>query len=326
MAERRRLTFTTSLPHYVDHLAPIWKALDVEAEWWTRSRPIAAYCEARGIPAQFGNTPRAERIWVVASHVDLRMRRPPVVFVEHGAGQTYVDGGAAGNGGWAGGIGRDNVALFLCPSEKTAALNSGAYPNARSVCVGSPRLDELCSLERQRGPTTVAFSFHYDCKLTDETRWAFPHFHEIIANLARRSRSFEILGHAHPRSAHTLGNWWRGIGVEFTDDFAEVCRRADLYVCDNSSTIFEFAALGRPVVLLNAPGYRRDVEHGLRFWSESDVGINVDDPNELPYAIKRALRDPSYVARRRAAAVDRVYDRLDGHAAQRAAREIRRLL
>jgi hypothetical protein len=53
----------------------------------------------------------------------------------------------------------------------------------------------------------------------------------------------------------------------------EVQRRAAVYVCDNSSSMYEFAATGRPVVVLDLPegrikgiGYRRNINHGLRFW------------------------------------------------------------
>jgi UDP-N-acetylglucosamine:LPS N-acetylglucosamine transferase len=91
-----------------------------------------------------------------------------------------------------------------------------------------------------------------------------------------------------------------------------------VYVCDNSSTIYEFAATGRPVVVLNGPHYRRDVHHGLRFWDAADVGIQVDHPRDLPDAIEEALRDPEPRRRAREAALGIVYAHRTG-AAQRAA-------
>ena len=105
-------------------------------------------------------------------------------------------------------------------------------------------------------------------------------------------------------------------GIEHVATFDEVCRRADVYVCDNSSTIFEFASTGRPVVLLNSPQYRKRIHHGLRFWDAASVGVQVDTAAELPDAIQRALHEDHSAERE--AALDIVYAyRTD--AAQRAA-------
>jgi hypothetical protein len=60
---------------------------------------------------------------------------------------------------------------------------------------------------------------------------------------------------------------------------ADVRKFANLLICDNSSLMYEMSYLGRNVVALNAPWYRRDVEHGLRFWQWR--GIQVDTPEEL---------------------------------------------
>ena len=107
-------------------------------------------------------------------------------------------------------------------------------------------------------------------------------------------------------------------GIEAVRDFRDVCRRADVYVCDNSSTLFAFAATGRPVVVLNPPWYDRRVDHGLRFWDAADVGVQCNDPRELGPAINEALHDTPGQKRRREAALELVYAYRTG-AAQRAA-------
>jgi hypothetical protein len=60
-------------------------------------------------------------------------------------------------------------------------------------------------------------------------------------------------------------------------------------VFDNTSVGYEFAATGRPVVVLDPPWYRPSVAHGLRFWDAANVGIRVADPAALPEAVERAL-------------------------------------
>jgi len=67
-------------------------------------------------------------------------------------------------------------------------------------------------------------------------------------------RKYEVIGHAHPRALLKVAHYYRAARVEVVPDFAEVCRRADLYICDNSSSMFEFAATGRPVVVVIVGG------------------------------------------------------------------------
>jgi UDP-N-acetylglucosamine:LPS N-acetylglucosamine transferase len=101
-----------------------------------------------------------------------------------------------------------------------------------------------------------------------------------------------VLGHGHPRIMERLLPIYDALDIEPVYDFEEVLERADCYVCDNSSTMFEFASTGRPVVVLNPPWYRREVNHGLRFWEAAGVGVNCDRPQDLAGAVATALQDP----------------------------------
>jgi hypothetical protein len=79
--------------------------------------------------------------------------------------------------------------------------------------------------------------------------------------------------------------------------------------------MFEFAATGRPVVVLNAPPFRRNVEHGLRFWEAAGVGVNVERAAGLVDAVDAAVADAPQVRAAREAAVAVVYQPLRGGAA-----------
>lgn len=220
---------------------------------------------------------------LVASYPDMRDARKAglrVVLMQHGIGQSYSDD----NPHYPGGRDNDGVGLFLAPNDHAADRWRNAYPAARVEVVGTPRLDDLH--RRQPGPETVALSFHWNAYHTPEARSAYGPFSEALADLARR---FHVIGHAHPR--RDMASIYAKLGIEYVRSFDEVCERADVYVADNTSSLYEFASTGRPVVVLNAPWYRREVRHGLRFWDAADVGIQVDEPAALGDAVAEALAD-----------------------------------
>jgi hypothetical protein len=245
----------------------------------------------------------------VSSYGDLRRARARaperIARIEHGAGQSYAGAGgsAARHASYAGGRDASDVSLFLVPNEHSANRWRSAYPDARVEIVGSPILETLPARELGPGPV-VAVSFHVSFAIAPETTSAFRFYANAVRDLARRYR---VIGHAHPLYLTDLADWYRRNGIELVSDFREVCRRADVYVADNSSTIFEFASTGRPVVLLNGPQFRRDVEHGLRFWRAATVGVQVDAPSELEPSIDAALEDGRELREARDRALRAVY-------------------
>jgi hypothetical protein len=292
-----------SAPQYEAHLLPLWEAIP---EQLRGERTLGGrYTKARD---------RAPAL--VAAHMDLLAARRAgyrrFVYVEHGIGQSYANGNPA----YPGGRDRGDVRLFLSPNARAAAADRAIYPSSEVQAIGDPRLDSLPT--RQAGPQTVAISFHWECHIVPETRSAFPHFRRAMGSLKER---FNVIGHAHPRARRQMERVWRGLGIEYLPTFDEVCRRADLYVCDNSSTLYEFAATGRPVVVLNPPWYRRDVDFGLRFWEAATVGIQVDEPADLGDAIAAALSDPAPQRAAREAALALTYAHRSG-AARRGAQAI----
>lgn len=306
--------------HFIDHLAPVWHALpeSVRGRFMVPDGTLFAHAHRHGI-APIRSTRTGDAV-MVASYGDLKRSRQQGmsrrVLLEHGAGQSYGgDSRSARHGSYAGGRDHDDVALYLTPNEQAALRWQLAYQTATVAVVGSPKLDTLPDRVPGHGPV-VALGFHWPCAIAPEARTAFPHYRAAIPTLRHR---FELIGHGHPRYMPRLTNWYRSMGIEPVEDFDDLLRRADLYVCDNSSTLFEFAATGRPVVVLNAPWYRRDVHHGLRFWDAATVGLQVDDPAELAGTIERALADPADVRAERERVIASVFHQPVGGAANAAA-------
>lgn len=312
-------------PHFLDHLAPIWESFRDQGTLYVNSDlGMVARAARHGLAAEgrSGSTirtssapPRARvedgPLALVASigdtKVGRRMGYRRFVFLEHGAGQSYSGTGQhAVESSYSGGPDREDVVLFLVPNAHAAVRWLKTYPNTPVRMVGCPKLDTLPAREPGPGPV-VCISFHWPTTqygLPPEAGNAAGTFRPALPELARR---FDLIGHAHPRYALDMRRVYGRIGIPFVEDFDEVCRRADVYVCDNSSTIFEFASTGRPVVLMNAREYRRNVSHGLRFWDAATVGIQVDDPAALGDAIAAALVDSPEQQRAREAALDLVY-------------------
>lgn len=311
---------------FLDHLAPVWNALsDVSRGTFMVEPRLVTRAAQLGIAAE--PSPRPPRVpayppprtdgepLLVASYGDIKVGRRlgfgPFAFIEHGAGQSYagdprwVQQGISGS--YAGGPDRADVELFMVPNSHAAERWRSAYPDARVELVGSPRIDSLPRREPGPGPV-VAISFHFQAPMSlgPEAQTALGEYRPVLADLAAR---FTTIGHAHPKAdwPAQMERVYRKVGIPFVAAFDDVCRQADLYICDNSSTIFEFASTGRPVVVLNSKFYRREIEHGLRFWTAATVGMQVDRPEDLIATIEAALSDPVSQQRAREAALNIAY-------------------
>lgn len=287
-------------PHFADHLVPVWKALPEHrrgtfhvAQSIAGRLPFPAHAiddvalrQTPQAPPVFSGTPT-----LVASIGDIKVGRRiglgPFAFLEHGAGQAY-DLGKPVDASYAGGPDRDDNAVMLVPNEYSAARWRRAYPQARVEIVGCPKLDELPARDPGPGPV-VAISFHGNWPSGAYGGTAlYDGYAKVLPELAKR---YQVIGHSHPRAGwqQQIKRDFDRAGIEFVPEFTDVCRRADVYVCDNSSTIFEFASTGRPVVLMNAAHWTRGHGPGLRFWDAAHVGVNVDRPADLLAGVERAL-------------------------------------
>lgn len=327
----RPIDFAASTSAYLEHLAPIWAELPTAARGrfyvspWLVPRARELELDSAGFPERL---PRGDLV-VVAGHVDL-IRAPgrPVVLAEHGAGQSY----SSRHSSYAGGLGRERVVLFVVPNEQAADRNRRRYPKTPNVIAGPTYLDPWHAGAKRHvsieGRRLAVISFHWKVKeaVSREAGSALDYFARVLAPAREElaGHGVELAGHGHPRPEFRteLEPIYERAGIRMIDRFETVLETADLYAVDNSSTLFEFASIGRPVVVLNSPRYRRNVRHGLRFWDEADVGLQVDDPDSLAASILVALADPPALRESREASIARVYPVRDGSSARRAAKGI----
>lgn len=287
-----------SRSHYADHVRPVFDAL-----------PDAGVFHGKGPLASGAPT-------IVASHLDSALaQRREVIYMEHGSGQTYMPRHPS----YAGGRGKSHVRLFLSPSERVAAANRRAYPDVAHAVIGCPLLDRWIGHKTHNTEPVIAFAWHWEgLGVAPEARSAFRHYASAVPTLP-----FRLLGHAHPRAMSRLRPFYEKHGIEVAETFAEVLERADVLVFDNTSAGFMFAATDRPVVVLDAPWYRR--AWGGRFWDWADVGVRISEARDLARAIEMALRDYSHSHWRRRTISRQIYGELDGQATRRALEAIERV-
>ena len=217
------IVFVASQPQHVDHLAPVYAALDlsVRGSFYVR-RPIPAAGASDEVHADaddslMGMVTRAadarldprvleadERIdedggiLVLARFEDIGItsgHSGRVALIEPGSGQTYVDDDPPVQGG--------GVGLILALNDAHAATRSAAFPSARVAVIGSPKLDALLVRPPKPvdDPPTVAIAFRPDDGAeVPERRGALEHFRPALARL--RDAGVHVLGHGHPDAAH----------------------------------------------------------------------------------------------------------------------------
>jgi hypothetical protein len=222
---------------------------------------------------------------------------------------------------FAGGPGRDAVDLFLSPNEASAALERARYPRAIAVAVGSPKLDAW-SLIPAPQDGTVAVTFHWqqivrteDNSACPEAGWAWPTWRDRIEQLAKVR---PVIGHSHPRARRDLEPWWASIGVEYVPNAADLLKRADTLILDNSSLGFEWAALDRHTVWLRGQDWT-DQAHGLRFGDPlPGPELAADAPLDALVSAVNDAAEPCWFGPR-AEVRERVYGNTVGRASRLAA-------
>lgn len=275
---------------YAHHLIPVWLALSPRerGRFYGHTVNFVAWLKARGVYAAEQLPARTDRPILTAGIMDYRRaektRPPALAYMEHGCGQSYAgDGRMTSHPAYAGGDGRDGCSLILAPNAYAAERWAGRYPTTPVHTIGATR---VLTPPEDAGRSLLVVSFHWDSNRIPEMRSAWGHYRDGLGELAR---SIPLAIHAHPRARDGIRAWAHGRHIEFIEDIEEVAQRATVYAVDNSSTLWEMGRT-RPVIALDAPWYRRDVHHGLRFWSHVP-GPRVEDCDGLGSAALRLLQD-----------------------------------
>jgi len=309
-----KINFLATQSHFLDHLAPLFVGL-LDAPFCNDGvfcvhPDIRERAEALGIPRTrlrgMHQIPAGEPM-VVASIGDTKTvngHASKIALLEHGCGMSFSSAVSNHPGGRGA---RDAVDLFLMPNRWAADRDQAAHPTARVEIVGAPKLDWVKEYPFHRNASPViAWATHWDCHTCEETRSALSEFRTAIPAIAKE---WKRIGHCHPRADAAQWGLWRTYGVEIVRDLVDVMKRADLLIGDAGSAPYEFAATGKPVVLINRKRYRRNVRHGLRWWSDIP-GLQCDRPEDLLATVQRALEDPPEVKEERERVVSVVYPEL----------------
>jgi len=305
-----QIDFLASQKHYIDHIAPIWDALPGEHRMgnfyvpedlkdYTHSKirnGLYIHGYERNSPATFGINPI-----LVCAYGDLlycKKINPErnVIVMEHGVGHTFHTAAYPDGAGK-----RDMASLFLAPNEYTAE-KIRAVRNTKVEVIGTPKMDEIVQTFNPRrtlsrsyfSPPTIAVGFHWGSKRNrpPESGSAFEYYKQILPQL---STQYKLIAYGHPLAREVYKPFYESIGIEYVETLVEVFHRASILINDLSSAMYEFLLTGSPVIVLNAPWFRKTVEHGIRFWDYSDIGIHVDSPEALASVIQYTLDNYSTV-------------------------------
>jgi hypothetical protein len=255
----------SSRPQYQRHCEAIWRHVPPELKGESFHGPKA---RADRLPP--------EDVVLVGGAIDIDVVPNRIIYVEHGAGQTYTDiTKPATAAHYPGGKHPSRVIGYVCPNNQVAL----AWDRP-TIVVGCPALDGI--QPQPRMPMVCALTFHWDAyRVSAEARSARDHYAEHLHMIVQwlRSHDVEPLGHWHPNDT-TTKIMWDHLQIRTEPDIDNVLEQATFMIVDNSSAGYEANHVGIDTLWLNAPWYRKEVEHGLRFWDQVP-GPQFDDAWQL---------------------------------------------
>lgn len=302
------LIFYANMPQYLEHLKPIYRAYKGDKIFIIKRNTRGAagvidsktYSQISELKKILDTLCRLHKKvhYIVASYGNVReLSKPylpdiPFALIEHGAGQSYdskIPGWCRGSNKYM-----HRVKLFMATNKYCLEPFKKNNPEVKAKIIGCPKIDWVEKKPMTTDDPLIVFSWHWSCNSLPETLGGFDYWKSEVVNV---SKHFNVAIHGHPRLQGDTEPFCLQNNIRFIKDFNEVLATADIYAIDNSSTMFEFALTGRPIIVLNNPWFRRDVNHGMRFWEFSNIGVNCDSRLDLMDSIDECL-DDEYEANR----------------------------
>jgi len=242
-------------------------------------------------------------VWLTASTRDLsRMQKDGeahTIYIEHGVGlQRHREKRLEC---------LRKADLRLVPNE----LSQGELKTKMgldSTIIGTPKLDRLVRIPKPE-KLALCFSFHW----TDSK--SIHAYADAMSYLM--AMGITVYGHAHPRIWDEMAQIYDSLDIQPLESFEQVVENATVYLCDHSSTLYEWMALGRPAVQLYRPNSQTKIGQSTGLLYQKYPIIQRMDPQTLQADI-----DWDYLALGSSKAVDDLYPYL-GVATERACDVIR---
>lgn len=310
------INFYCSDAHYFDHIAPIWKRIPSEYKGTFFIEP-QSFNKSKEYEIEVSIEKPKNGFTLIAGYKDYCvLKNNKIIYMEHGIGHTYGFQHPA----YAGEKGKDKVVLFLNQHFLTHQKNIKTYPKISNFIIGTPKMDQYPIVSSIKEKPLVCISFHWnDNKNIPEMKNSFNYYKKIIPILKDREE-FDLVFHGHPKDEKVWEDYCKKNNIKKIKYLDEVLKEADIYICDNSSSMYEFAALNKPVIVLNNPEYRKSVAGHIRFW-EYIPGLEVNEPEELLPSIIRTIKNPKEFEKNRLDIINHLYP-YRGYSSQRAAEVI----